>query len=143
MRANGHVILERPRVGWLKSGDVPLVWKDVKPMIKRALDNGSQWSIDEIRDRLLDGRMQLWSYGEFEHQAVLVTRMTDHCLLLALSGYDMARWIHHLSLVEGMARQVGCKEMRVHGRRGWSRVLKDYKPQGQDELGLHILVKPL
>ena len=142
MRANGHVILERPRVCWIQSDDIHYVWPDVKPMIQRALDNGSQWTIDEIRDDLFGGKMQLWSYGEFDHQAVLVTRMTDHCLLLALSGY-MARWIHHLSLVEGMARQVGCKEMRIHGRRGWSRVLKDYKPQGRDELGLHILVKPL
>ena len=112
-------------------------------MIDRALDNGSQWTIDEIRDRLMDGRMQLWTYGEFEHQAILVTRMTDHCLLLALSGYDMPRWIHHLALVEGFARQMGCTEMRIHGRRGWSRVLDGYEPQGRDELGLHIPVKPL
>lgn len=112
-------------------------------MIQKALDNGSQWTIDEVRDDLLSGNMQLWTYGEFGIDACLVTRMTDHCLLLALSGYDMARWIHHLSLVEGMARQVGCTEMRIHGRRGWGRVLNGYEPQGRDELGLHILVKTL
>jgi len=112
-------------------------------MIERAIANGSQWTIDEIRERLFSGHMQLWTYGEYEYQAVLVTRMTDHCLLLALSGYDMRQWLHHLRAVEGFARQFGCKEMRLHGRRGWSRVLADYQPQGQDELGLNILVKPL
>jgi len=143
LRVNGSRILESPRLCRVLEGEVPELWRLVKPEIERAIANGCQWNMQEIHDRITDGRMQLWIYGEHEIDAVLVTRCTDHCLLLACAGYNMHRWLRHLSLIEVFARQMDCQRMELHGRRGWQKVLKGYRHQGTDELGLHVLTKDL
>lgn len=35
----------------------------------------------------------------------------------------MDEWIDYLSLVEDWAREKGCQEMRIYGRRGWAKLL--------------------
>lgn len=34
----------------------------------------------------------------------------------------------HLRKIECIAKAAGCTEMRLAGRKGWARVLKDYQP---------------
>lgn len=108
--------------------------------IKTALERGSQYTLEAILWRLVEGSLQLWTYG---NQAVLVTSLIDdYCLLLCCSGDNMTKWLHCLERIEGWAKSEGCESMRIHGRRGWSRVL-GYKIEGIDEIGLTIMGKAL
>lgn len=140
---NGHAILERPRVMWFMSKDIPGVWDNVAPAIERGLMQGSPYTLQDIYDNLISGHMQLWTYGEFTYDAVLVTKCDEDCLLLTLSGYDMGAWLHHLTLIEHWAKQCDAKRMLIHGRKGWKRVLKGYNSQGKDADGWTILTKDL
>jgi hypothetical protein len=143
MRANGHAIMNRPQVVWFKADDILPMWSVLEPFIRRGLLPGSAYTADEIKTALIGGHMQLWAYGEFEFDCVLVTKCEEDCLLLVLSGTNMVQWIHHLKLVEGWARRCGSTRMLVHGRKGWIRVLRGYNAGGTDENGFHILTKDL
>ena len=88
-------------------------------------------SVDIARDVLHgDGVLWIASNGEeIEAAAVtLLTRTDRHlvCLITALGGSNMESWLPLLSEIEDWARSEGAGLVRVMGRPGWGRVLKNY-----------------
>jgi hypothetical protein len=88
-------------------------------------------SVDIARDVLHgDGVLWIASNGEeIEAAAVtLLTRTDRHlvCLITALGGSNMESWLPLLSEIEDWARSEGAALVRVMGRPGWGRVLKNY-----------------
>jgi hypothetical protein len=115
----------------------------VAPFIQRALDQGSRYELEDIYDGLLKCNFQLWVWQEKEILSVLVTQIYEkQCVLLALSGKMMSRWIKNLPLIERWAKSVGCDSMLIHGRKGWSKKL-GFKIEGRDDLNLLIMRKKL
>lgn len=114
---------EKFRLQCYLASQIDSVWSFVRPLVERALETGSNYTIDEVYDGLKTKRMQLWTWGE---DAALVTSIqTDDvtfCLLLAIGGKDMAVWLKYLPLVEEWAREQGATELRIYGRRGWTRL---------------------
>ncbi len=113
------------------SEQIPQVWEDVREHIKKALDRGSSYTLDEIYEGLNTSKMQLWTWRDTEVHGALVTTIqtskgVKFCLLLAIGGSNMQEWLPHFHLVETWAKSQGCEEMRIYGRLGWSKVL-DYK----------------
>lgn len=103
---------------------VPIVWNTYRPLIQRALDRGSEYSIDEIYSGLLKEEMQLWTWGT---DAALVTTIQNKgdkrwCLLLAMGGSKMDEWKPYLQVVEDWAFANGCQELQIYGRLGWKRL---------------------
>jgi len=112
------------RVRCYGSDQIPAIWSKAKPLIEKALDRGSNYSIDEIYMGLCREEMQLWMWDD---DAALVTSIQNSkgkcfCLLLALGGALMDRWFQYLPIVEDWARDQGAEEMRVYGRHGWARL---------------------
>ena len=104
--------------------EIDSVWSIAKPMLQRALDRGSNYSIDDLYAGLLKGEMQLFMWMD---RAALVTAIQTKegqkfCLLLALGGDSMSIWFEQLPFLEDWAKGQGAKEMRVYGRPGWSRL---------------------
>jgi hypothetical protein len=99
-------------------------------------------SVDIARD-VLHGDGVLWlacDGQEIEAAAVtLLTRTDRHlvCLITALGGSNMERWLPLLSQIEDWAKAEGAALVRVMGRPGWARVLKDY------EVSNVVLERPL
>lgn len=61
-------------------------------------------------------------------EAALVTKIqTDSkgrfCLLLSCAGENLKGWSEFVEHVERWARDRGCTETRLYGRRGWAKVL--------------------
>ena len=108
--------------------DLLSVWPHVRDFIQRGLDEGSDYTIQEIFDGLIDRDMQLWVYEPDTIRAAMVTTLQNKngrrwCLLLVVGGSHMGEWSEYLPFMEEWARSNGCDEMRVYGRRGWSKVL--------------------
>jgi hypothetical protein len=100
------------------------VWDEVRPLIQRALDRGSEYDINDILLGLSKTEMQLWTCETDHIQAALITSLQDDfCLLLAIGGDNMTTWKHWIPAVESWAKAKGCREMRIYGRRGWSKAL--------------------
>ena len=112
------------RLQCYSSDQIPSIWPIARPLIKKALDRGSNYTINEVYEGLCTKTMQLWLWGE---DAALVTAIQTkagktYCLLLALGGSDMSIWFQYLPLVEDWARDQGAKEVRGYGRLGWRRL---------------------
>jgi len=93
-----------------------------------ALDQGSDYNLNDILTGLCNKTMQLWCWQSDCIEGVLVTTIqTDDnskfCLFLALGGKYMTDWIEYLPIVEEWARGEGCDEMRIYGRISWSRLI--------------------
>lgn len=107
---------------------IPHVWEQVKDHIQRALDRGSNYTLQEVRVGLCRSKLQLWCWRSDKIEAALVTAIQEEdgvkfCLLLAVGGSKLDEWKPYLSLVEDWAREKGCTELRIYGRHSWSRVL--------------------
>ena len=91
----------------------------------------------EVGAALAAGQMQLWSIyrrGRGEDGAV-VTQLNStvrgrECLISLLGGQGLRNWLHLLAEIEAWARSEGCIAMCVMGRRGWKRVLTDFRETG-------------
>jgi hypothetical protein len=101
------------------------VWNQVKGYIQRALDRGSNVTLDEIREGLGTGKYQLWTSQNGDIEAALITSiqtdLTTFCLLLAAGGSNMKVWKHWMPILEEWAKEHGCTELRIYGRSGWAR----------------------
>lgn len=58
---------------------------------------------------------------------VAVTINGKVCVIVAMAGKDRARWLHLTRQLEDYARTQDCRAMRLYGRRGWKRVMRDYR----------------
>lgn len=107
------------------SNRIDWIWEEISPLIQKALDRGSDYTLEEIHAGLKKAEMQCWTSYNHGIEAVLVTALQDdYCLLLACGGTNAREWIAWLPIVEDWAREKGAKELRIYGRRGWLKRLK-------------------
>ena len=102
------------------------VWFRVRGLIAAALIRGNgDTTIEEVEQDLASGLMLLWlGVDGIEIISAGITQLTDGvCTLVAYGG---RREDHLMQTIEDYARDEGCKKVRVLGRKGWARVLKDY-----------------
>lgn len=113
---------------------VALVWPHVAERLCAAyLRTDLGHTLDLESDVLKDGAT-LWVAGQpgGKIDAALVTKLvwTDRnlvCIITACGGAGMARWFDHLKAIERWAKAEGATKMRLYGRKGWARVLKNYR----------------
>lgn len=114
----------------------PQLAREIWPMVKEQLfasvrHTDLSHTVDIARD-VLHGDGVLWLACEgqaIEAAAVtLLTRTDRHlvCLITALGGSNMEGWLPLLSQIEEWAKSEGAALVRVMGRPGWGRVLKNY-----------------
>ena len=108
------------------------VWSHVAPLLESAVSRTDLGRFDEIEHDVLSGRSLLWLAwsGQIEAVATTILAETDTakvCVLTACGGKDMRRWLALLMTIESYARAEGCSRMRIFGRKGWQRMLPDYR----------------
>jgi hypothetical protein len=122
---------------------IPLVWDQVEPHLKRAVDRGSIYSLEDIYDHLRNNRMQLWTWNRPDTRAAMTTGIIDgDCYLITAGGSHLSEWASEFKIVEKWAIDIGCGSIKIHGRKGWAKIL-GFDIVGKDELGLYILEKKL
>ena len=127
MSSLGRVITQVP------VEDLEFIWSQVKPQIEKALD-GSYSSYD-ILEYIKQNRMQLWISWNDGIEASFVTEVCDYPQLRVLrwvlaGGSNMESWLDLVtSKVEDWAKRNNCQRLEIVGRKGWTKVLRDYKTQ--------------
>ncbi len=113
-------------------------WPFARPLIKRAIDRVGLTAFEDVEQPVLDGRALLWIAWDGKIEAAATTEIYhDALVVVACGGEDMDRWLHLLKPIEEYGRKAGCKRSRIIGRKGWARVLPDYKTE------FHIMEKAL
>jgi hypothetical protein len=109
-------------------------WPYVAPLIKGAMVRGAITDFAEVEAAVLTGRVLVWiAWNGTAIKAAAVTQLsTVHgerfCTIVACGGRDRSEWLPLLAGLERYAKSENCQAMRTFGRRGWERLLPDYRP---------------
>jgi len=109
------------------------IWPHVAPLVAAALARGGDGDLAAVECALARGRALLWL--AWDGKKILAAAVTEvarlHgetlCTILACGGKGFDRFGALIAGLERYARAEGCARMRIAGRRGWARVLRDYR----------------
>ena len=107
-------------------------WPHASKLIKAAIDRTGLCEFTDIESQVLSGRQLLWLAWSGSIVAAATTelvKINGHlvCVLTACGGHQRERWLPLLAKIEQFAKDEGCSCLRIFGRRGWERVLNDYR----------------
>jgi hypothetical protein len=101
------------------------IWPHIRHFIRSAIDRVGLNAFSEIEADVLEKRSLVWIAWNGRIVSAGVTQLCNGvCTLVAYGG---ERHDHLITIIENYARAEGCQRMRILGRKGWSRVLKDYR----------------
>lgn len=108
-------------------------WERAAPWIKSAMERGDLGTFIDVEQDVLTGGALLWLI--WEAPIVLGATVTQIitqddrkiCMIVACGGEDAQSWVHLISKIETYAKTEGCELMRIIGRRGWIKILPDYR----------------
>lgn len=106
------------------------VWPEVAPILIRAIQIYNEHTPEEIFQSLLNRERQLWVTGRDKIGCVLITKIITEefhktCFIELYAGRGIES-LRFFADIEAWAKSIGCDRMRISGRKGWKRVLKDY-----------------
>lgn len=114
------------------------IWPHVEEFITSALwrsPDGDKPT--DALSELTSGRLLLWvvwaeDASELQLLAAATTRLIDIatgriCVITACGGRKLERWKQFIADIEKYARDEGCVELRLMGRKGWARMLPDFR----------------
>lgn len=113
--------------------EVYKIWPEVKSLIAAAMKRGGMGSFEDVEQTTLSGRGLLWiawCRGRIEAAATTELQIVNDkllCALTACGGRNRDEWLWMLTEIESFAKNEGCSAIRICGRRGWERVLQDYR----------------
>ena len=110
------------------------IWPNVEPHLERIGPHSEgELTPEDFRTHLESAEMQLWL--AIHDKVVLAAMITQIIVyprkrtvrIIAIGGDDMKRWLHYLPLVEDWGFEMGCTYLELWGRKGWKKVLSDWK----------------
>jgi hypothetical protein len=122
------------RAHLLEPEDVAYVWEEVVPLLARvAPHTEGEMEPDDYIEPLTHGDMQLWVVVENKRvNAALVTQIIPYpqkriLRLISLAGENFQEIKDFLEMVEVFALKNGCTALEMWGRKGWKKLLSDWK----------------
>ena len=114
------------------SEDVEFIWSQIKPLLKKALDE--TYTIDDIYKGLIEDRMQLFiSWNDDRVESAVVTEIAQYPQSKVLryflaGGVNLENWLERIQkVIEKFAKKENCTHLEVAGRKGWVRKLKGFR----------------
>ena len=115
--------------------DVAYLWDDVGPMLARVTERSEgEMEPDDYLETLTQGAMQLWIATEEKNITLaMVTQIISYpqkkvLRVIAISGEKFIEAHSQFNdMVEAFAIRVGCSPMELWGRKGWKKMLPDWK----------------
>jgi len=104
---------------------IPQVWKRVWSQIRPAVERGGEHTEASVYNALMHGGMLLW----YNKDAFAVTSWCDFpagriAYVLFAGGKNAHEWVEKAEdKFVGWAKSMNCKELRVIGRQGWSKLI--------------------
>lgn len=108
-------------------------WPFAAEMIRSAVRRTNLSHSQDIEYAITIGDDLLWLAWDGEKIAaaastsLIETDADKVCVLTACGGDNMRQWLPLLKKIEDYAKTEGCRCVRIHGRKGWLRVLEDYR----------------
>ena len=118
--------------GLVHKDDIARVWGKVERYIVEACEyNGGRISANDYLHELTLGSNQLWlSFDDNNICGVTITKICDFpnkkvCSIEICTGNNLANWWKDTVIIEEWAKNLGCEQMFLHARTGFSKLLKE------------------
>jgi hypothetical protein len=98
---------------------------------------------EDFYEALTNAEMQLWvAVNDGDIIASMVSQIIPYprkqvLRIISIAGKGVEQWMQFLPMVEDWALSVGCTSLECWGRKGWLKILKDWK------CSYHIITKDL
>ena len=122
---------------------VEAFWPFVEEHIARCIPHSEgELEVEDFHTALTKREMQLWIAYHSQIVATMITQIVPYpqkkiLRIIAIAGDDMDQWLPNLPQVEQWAASIGCSALECWGRKGWLRVLQDWK------CSYHVLTKEI
>lgn len=103
-----------------------MTWQD---HIRPALDRCPTHTIEDVEDELRANRAQLWELGNSSLITVVAEYPRCRVLRVWLAGGQLDEFVGGLGVLDDLARELDCTRIEIEGRKGWARILTDYKAE--------------
>ena len=120
-------------------------WPFVSPLIEAAMNKGRLTNFSDVEQSVRSGGALVWiAWNGEKVKAAAVTELARvngerFCTIVACGAQtslrslrkldcdDRRQWLPLIAGLETYARAEGCAAMRIYGRRGWLKLLPDYR----------------
>jgi hypothetical protein len=116
-----------------QSNEIESIWGQLEPLIKKVLKKHEKdFTIESIKEMLLKKEAQLWTSYNGQIEAFVLTHIVIYpnhkiCNILMCGGSNLNNWLEFMSNIGQWAKSIGCKSLRLRGRKGWIKKLPDFK----------------
>lgn len=112
--------------------NVQQIWPQARQLIKTAIEKTGLSEFADIERDILSGNQILWLAISDHIEAAASTHLIKAggkpvLIVTACSGAQRERWLPLFARIEKYAQDEGCKCVRIYGRKGWERALKNYR----------------
>ena len=115
--------------------DIPYIWDKVCPLLGKVTEhNEGQFEPDDYIEPLANGMMQLWIATEDkELHSIMVTKIIAYpnkkvLRVIAIAGSEFKELHERFNdMIESFAIRQECSSMELWGRKGWKKLLPDWK----------------
>jgi len=132
------------KIAMISPDDIDVVWDHISEYIQHVVDHSrGEATLEDYYEHISTGDMQLWvAISKNDILACMVTQIAPYpskrvLRIIALGGIEMERWLEFLPDIEHWAMNMGCTSLEAWGRKGWLKILQDWK------CSYHILTKDL
>jgi hypothetical protein len=108
-------------------------WPYAASLIKSAMEKGRLSDFAAVERDVLAERALLWlAWNGETSKAAAVTELgvangEKFCTIVACGGHDRGQWLHLIEGLEAYGKAEGCAAIRIYGRRGWLKLLPEYR----------------
>ena len=120
------------------------IWDSVHRHLELMTPNSEgELEPEDFYELLTNAEMQLWiAVDNGELIASMVTQVIPYprkqvLRIISIGGKSMDKWMQFLPIIEDWALTVGCTSLEAWGRKGWLKILKDWK------CSYHVITKDL
>jgi hypothetical protein len=126
-------VSDRTMLVLIPKAAVGQVWPLASPYLDKAVKAGSLQRLEEWLGDCIGGGKQLWVvWADEKCHGAGVTSLTEtpDGKTCVIDGFAGKEWAASLPVLEEWATAQGCSRVRVYGRIGWMKQLKDYAVTG-------------
>ena len=114
--------------------ELTVCYKQILPYLEKVLIKAPEYNIEDILNNVVTNTNQLWiAVVDKKIKGIVTTEVwnfpqTSKLGIHLCGGEDIHEWVDiGISQLEDYARELKLNEVEIHGRRGWSKLLPDYR----------------
>ena len=114
--------------------EVAHIWEEVAPLLERVKEHTEgEFETDDYLEPLPHGDMHLWIATEqSDVKAAMVTQFAIYpqknmLRIISMAGEDFEEIRGFQDMIEAFAIKSGCSALEMWGRKGWKKLLPDWK----------------